>query len=69
MQCMNTITEIESAIERLPEPEVAELAAWLERHRQQRGAQPPAAEWLDRVRGAARPGVTTDDVMAWTRAE
>jgi len=27
---MSTITEIEAAIERLPAPQVAQLAAWLE---------------------------------------
>ena len=30
---MNTLGEIESAIERLPAPQVAELAAWLEHFR------------------------------------
>lgn len=66
---MNTIAEIESAIERLRETEVAELAVWLEQHRQQRAGQPPVREWLDRARGAAQPGVTTDEVMALTRTD
>lgn len=30
---MSTVAEIETAIERLPEPEVARLAAWLEEFR------------------------------------
>lgn len=66
---MNTIPEIESAIERLPAPQVAELAAWLERLRVRRAMQPPVESWLERARGAARSGVTTADVMAMTRGE
>ena len=33
---MSTIAEIESAIERLPSPELARLAAWLEEFRRRR---------------------------------
>ena len=33
---MSTVTEIEHAIERLPEPEVARLAAWLAEYRSRR---------------------------------
>jgi hypothetical protein len=64
---MNTILEIESAIERLPEPQVAELATWLEQFRQRQAAQPPVDDWLKRARGVALPKVTTADVMALTR--
>ena len=66
---MNTIAEIENAIERLPAPQVAELAAWLEQFRARRAMQPPAEAWLERARGAARPGVTTEDLLALTRGE
>jgi len=66
---MNTIGEIESAIQRLPAPQVAELAAWLEQFRVRRALQPPAEDWLERARGAARPGVTTAEIMALTRGE
>ena len=66
---MNTIAEIESAIEHLPVPQVAELAAWLEQFRVRCAMQPPAEAWLERARGAARSGVTTEDVMALTRGE
>jgi len=66
---MSTITEIEAAIERLPEPQVDELAAWLENHRARRTTPPPAESWLNRAIGAAKPGVTTADVMALTRGE
>lgn len=33
---MSTVTEIETAIERLPEPEVTRLVAWLEAFRKRR---------------------------------
>lgn len=66
---MSTIAEIETAIERLPTPQVEELAAWLEAHRAQRAASPAAEAWLKRARGAALPGVTTGNVMAMTRGE
>jgi hypothetical protein len=66
---MSTITEIETAIERLATPEVEELAAWLEAHRARRTAALTADAWLKRAKGAARPEVTTADVMALTRDE
>ena len=51
---MKTIAEIETAIERLPPPQVAELAAWLEQFRAQRAKEPSAETWLKHARGAAR---------------
>ena len=66
---MSTITEIEAAIERLPEPQVDELAAWLETLRVRRTNPPPVESWLSGAVGAAKPGVTTADVMALTRGE
>ena len=66
---MGTITEIETAIERLPTPQVDELAAWLEAHRARRAASLAAEAWLKRARGAALPDVTTADMMALTRGE
>ena len=66
---MSTITEIESAIEQLPARQVAELAAWLAEHRARLFPAPSADDWLKRARGAARPGVTTAEVMSLTRGE
>jgi hypothetical protein len=67
---MSTITEIESAIEKLPQPEVDELAAWLEKHRAARTIVPRSVDsWLAQAQGAARPGTTTADIMALTRGE
>jgi hypothetical protein len=66
---MSTVGEIEAAIESLPMPEVEELALWLETYRA-RGATPSAAEtWLKQAEGAARPSVTTAEVMALTRGD
>jgi len=64
---MSTVTEIEAAIETLPEQQVDELAAWLEKFRALHPAPPVAESWLSRAVGAAKPGVTTADVMALTR--
>ena len=66
---MSTIAEIETAIERLPAPQVDELAVWLEAHRARRVAALAAEAWLKPARGAAIPDVTTADVMALTRGE
>jgi hypothetical protein len=66
---MSTLTEIATAIEQLPTSQVDELAAWLEEYRARRATSPSADDWLDRARGAARPGVTTAEVMALTRGE
>lgn len=66
---MNTVTEIEDAIEKLPSPQVEELAAWMEAFRARRAAPQAVEAWLERARGAARPGVTTESIMAHTRGE
>ena len=66
---MSSIAEIESAIEKLPGPEVDELAGWLETLRVRRATLPPVEGWLQRARGAARHGETTAKVMALTRGE
>lgn len=66
---MSTIPEIEAAIENLSGPQVDELASWLENFRVRRATPPPAEAWLKQARGAARPGVTTVEVMALTRSD
>jgi len=66
---MSTIAEIEAAIQKLPDPQVEEVARWLETLRLRRSAPPAADTWLQRARGAARAGVRTADVMALTRGE
>jgi hypothetical protein len=66
---MSSIAEIESAIEKLPAPQVEELAGWLETFRLRRATPPPVEKWLQRARGAALPGETTAKMMALTRGE
>jgi hypothetical protein len=66
---MRSIAEIESAIEKLPAPQVDELAGWLETLRVRRATPPPVESWLELARGAALPGQTTAKVMALTRGE
>ena len=56
---MSTIAEIEAAIEKLPGPQVEELAQWLDALRQRRATPPASEDWFKRARGAARQGVTT----------
>ncbi len=66
---MSTVAEIENAIEKLPTPQVEELAAWLEAHRARREALVDAESWLKQAKGAAVPDVTTANIMAITRDE
>jgi hypothetical protein len=66
---MKTITEIEDAIEKLPFPQIDELAVWIESLRARRIAPKELEAWLQRARGAAHPGMTTEKIMALTRAE
>jgi hypothetical protein len=69
ISAMSTIAEIEAAIERLPAPQVHELAEWLSKYRAERPAPVSVEIWLDTARGSARQGVTTKDVMTLTRGE
>ncbi len=64
---MSTIAEIEAAIEKLPRPQLDELAAWLEKLRVWRATPRPVEIWLARARGAARAGTTSAGVMSLTR--
>jgi hypothetical protein len=66
---MTTINEIEAAIEGLPPRQVEELADWLQKLRVRRGAAPAVESWLERARGGAVPGATTDRILAMTRGE
>ncbi len=66
---MSTIAEIETAIEKLPAPEVDQLARWLEAFRMRRATPSSVEAWLEKARGTATSGVTTAKVMALTRGE
>lgn len=69
LRAMSNIAEIEAAIENLPDPQVDQLARWIETHRRRRATPLPVEKWLQRARGAALPGTKTLDVMALTRGE
>ena len=66
---MRSITEIEDAVEKLPAAQVEELLGWLEGFRLRRATPLPIESWLERARGAARAGATTENIMALTRGE
>ena len=66
---MSSVAEIENAIEKLPAPQVDELAGWLETLRVRRATPVSVESWLQRARGAALPGETTAKVLALTRGE
>lgn len=66
---MSNLLEIEAAIERLPAPQVDQLACWLAEYRQRSARPLPVDRWLEQARGAAMPRVRTQDVMALTRGE
>jgi hypothetical protein len=69
LTAMSTLAEIEEAIEALPPHDVEALAVWLQRKRQGQAKVGPVDEWLARARGTAASGVTTQGVLAMTRAE
>ncbi|MGA2582163.1 MAG: hypothetical protein ABSG31_02705 [Tepidisphaeraceae bacterium] len=64
---MSTVAEIEAAIKQLPKAELEALALWLETMLLNRATPPAVDRWLERARGAAVAGMTTDAVMALTR--
>ncbi|HKV41053.1 MAG TPA: transcriptional regulator [Blastocatellia bacterium] len=64
-----SIVEIEKAIENLPAPELEELTLWLEAYRARRTAPAQVDAWFNCARGAARAGVTTDELMKLTRGD
>ena len=66
---MSSIAEIEAAIEKLPAPQVDELAAWLEAWRVQRRRAAMVESWLQRARGVTISNITTFGVLTLTRSE
>ena len=66
---MSTLSEIEAAIEKLPVPDVDELAGWLQELGARRAPPPHVESWLEGARGAALGGCTTTEVMTLTRDE
>ena len=66
---MSSVAEIEAAIEKLPIPQVDQLASWLADFCRQRTSPPSVESWLQRARGAAINGVETQEIMRFTRGE
>jgi hypothetical protein len=64
-----SLEEIEAEIERLPSNEVEQLARWLDARRSRRATATAVDDWLDRARGAANSGQTTEQIMALTRGD
>ena len=66
---MSSIAEIEAAIEKLPVPEINQLAHWLEGFLQWRISTPALENWLLNAKGAAVPDAQTQAIMNLTRGE
>ena len=66
---MDTLAEIEAAIERLPAVQFEKLAQWLDERRPVLIAKANVEAWMARAQGAARRGVTTAQVMAEMRGD
>jgi hypothetical protein len=66
---MSSVAEIEAAIEKLPVPEVDQLAHWLEGFLQRRVSTPALGTWLLNAKGAAVPDAQTQAIMNLTRGE
>jgi len=66
---MSSVAEIEAAIEKLPVPEVNQLAHWLGGFLQRRISTPALENWLLNAKGAAVPDAQTQAIMNLTRGE
>ena len=66
---MSSVAEIEAAIEKLPVPQVDQLAHWLEVFLQRRVSTPALENWLLNAKGAAVPDAQTQAIMNLTRGE
>jgi hypothetical protein len=66
---MSSVAEIEAAIEKLPLPQVDQLAHWLESFLQRRVSTPALENWLLNAKGAAVLDSQTQAIMNLTRGE
>ena len=70
---MSTLTEIEAAVDQLPPRQqqelYASLGARLEARPRKSLSPEQLEEWFRTARGAGKPGMTTDEIMAMTRGE
>jgi hypothetical protein len=66
---MSSVAEIEAAIEKLPLPQVDQLAHWLEGFLQRRVSTPALENWLLNAKGSAVLDSQTQAIMNLTRGE
>ena len=66
---MSSVAEIEAAIEKLPLPQVDQLAHWLEGFLQRPVSTPTLENWLLNAKGAVVPDSQTQAIMNLTRGE
>ncbi len=66
---MSSVAEIEAAIEKLPVPQVDQLAHWVEGFIQRRVSTPDLENWLLNAKGAAVPDAQTQAIMSLTRGQ
>ena len=66
---MSSVAEIEAAIEKLPVPQVDQLAHWLEGFLQRRVSTPALENWFLDAQGEAVPDAQTQAIMNLTRGE
>jgi len=66
---VSSVAEIQAAIEKLPVPQVEQLAHWLEGFLQRRVSTPAVENWLLNAKGAAVPDSQTQAIMSLTRGE
>jgi hypothetical protein len=64
---MDTVEEIQAAIAKLSREQIAELAVWMDGLHHRRLTPAALDSWLERARGAARLGITTNGIMDLTR--
>ncbi len=66
---MDELEKIQSAIEKLADEQLEELAKRIDALRVRRATPVRVEQWLKRAVGAAKPGVTTDEILRMTRGE
>jgi len=66
---MTTITGIEKAVSHLPSSQLEKLAPGLEDYRSCQRSPIYVDAWLKRAVGAAKPGMTTAELMSLTRGD
>ena len=70
---LTTEAEIIEMLRKLPKPALDEVKAFLnslaDRYQQSNDSLSPGMNFINKARGKARSGMTTDEIMALTRGE